>query len=522
VKRPLQILQRAAHAVAAAGYIALALRFLIVAGLHAASPAAFLLLAGGAAAAAAWNPLAAFRAFALLYPLLFGLARMNLLAFSSADAVAFAALSIAAMSRGACLWIGRSAPRSGEPVPSTLGKSLLLAADLLAAWTVISFSWWIRGRAGDAPALKALLGEPTFGFSDALFPVADTLIWLMGWYYLRQLIIGSAGRPGEGAARPSGASGPLSSQGAWLCLCLLSWAFLTLAFFYLQHGLGLIDGFSYGSAFIVPTSMFNDPHTFGGVSASLAVALLAWTRGGRPRARILTAVLAAALLGCVIVCYSRAAWLAAAVALGMYLAIRQRRLAYLFAALVALTLGVVAWRADDILRLNRPYLVRLVYFVRLDRLSDYHEARFTIYRRIPAMISAHPLLGHGPGSSRVSSIPYVAVTDLTGPDFIHNAVLQAAVEQGVPAGVLLSVLLFLPLLAAVWRWRTTRLDPIAVAACLALLAFLLTQLTSNSMNVYVDQQFFFWTLAGLLLARLPMRHESGEQALVTGQAGGHG
>jgi hypothetical protein len=77
-------------------------------------------------------------------------------------------------------------------------------------------------------------------------------------------------------------------------------------------------------------------------------------------------------------------------------------------------------------------------------------------------------------------------------------------------------------MAAVWRWRATRLDPVAGAACLATLAFLLTQLTSNSLNVYVDQQFFFWTLAGLLLARLSMRHESGEQALVTGQAGGHG
>jgi len=140
--------------------------------------------------------------------------------------------------------------------------------------------------------------------------------------------------------------------------------------------------------------------------------------------------------------------------------------------------------------------------VRLDRLSDYHEARFTIYRRVPAMISAHPLLGHGPGSSRVASLPFVAYTDRIGPDFMHNAVLQAAVEQGFPAGAFLCALLALPLLAAARGWRTTRLDPVAGAACLALVAILLTQLTSNSLNVYLDQQFFLWTVTGLLLGRL--------------------
>ena len=512
MKRCLKLLQGAARVVAAAGYVALALRLLIVAGLHADSPAAFLLLAGGAAAAAAWNPWAAFRAFALLYPLLFGLERMNLLAFSSADAVAFAALSIAAMARGGLQLIGRRVAREDEPVLPTLGKALLISADLLAAWTVISLSWWMRGRAGDAAVFKALLSQPTFGFSDPLFPVTDTLIWLMGWCFLRQLILGLAVLPGEEGTGRGGAIGPLGTQCGWLCLCLLSWAFCTLGFLFLQDGLGLIDGFNYDRSFSVPTSMFNDPHTFGGVSASLAVGLLTWGGRGRPRVRLVTALLAAALLGCVIVCYSRAAWLAAAVAVGLYLVIRHRRLACLIAAVVALLVGLVAWKADEILKLDRPYLTRIVYSVRLDRLSDTNEARFANYRRIPAMIKAHPLLGHGPGSSRVSSLPYVAYTDLTGPDFMHDAVLQAAVEQGVPAALLLSVLLGIPLAGAAWRWRTTRMDPVAEAACLALVAFLLTQITSNSLNIYLDQQFFLWTVTGLLLGRLRLRREFVEEA----------
>ena len=512
MKRGLQFLQGAARTVAAVGYIALALRFLVVTGLHADSPAAFLLVVGGAAAVAAWSPLAAFRAFALLFPFLFGLERMNLLAFSSADAVAFAALSLAAMSRAGCTWIGRRGARRDEPELPRLGQNLLMAADLLAAWTVISLSWWLRGRAEDVAALKSVLIQPIFGFSDPLFPVTDTLIWLMGWYFLRQVILGATRRTGKEAETPGGALGPLGTQDGWLCLCLMSWALCTLVFLYLQDGLGLIDGFNYDKAFSVPTSMFNDSHTFGGVSASLAVGLLAWTKGGRPRARILAALLAAALLGCVIVCYSRAAWFAAAVAVGLYLALRHRRLACVLAAFLAMAVGLVAWRADDLIKLNRPYLTRLVYSVRLDRLSDSNEARFANYRRIPAMIEAHPLLGHGPGSSRVSSLPYVAYTDLTGPDFMHDAVLQSAVEQGVPAGLLLCVVLGLPLACAALRWRTTRLDPVAEAACLALLAFLLTQITSNSLNIYLDQQFYLWTVTGLLMGRLCLRREQGETA----------
>ncbi len=481
------------------GCFALALRFLIVGGLDAEDPVAFLLLAGGVAATALWNPLAAFRAVALLFPLLFGLGRMNLLAVGSAETVALAALSVAALSRALALRLLGRIPWGPPPDPPGIGSRMLGLADALAVWTLISFGWWLHGRLGDASTLRALAHQPIFGFSDVRFPVTDTLIWLLGWYYLRELVAGtrgaSYGRAGEPAC-PSGA------QDGWICLCLLCWAACTAVFFVLQDGLGLADGFNYDPKFSVPTSMFNDPHTFGGVAASLAVMLALISRERRSRARILTAAGAAVMLLFVFLCYSRAAWFASAAVFGAVLLAGHRRIALVLGLLVLLGAGLVAWRSDDLLRLNRPYLTRIVYSVRLDRLMDNREARFVIYRRVPAMVSAYPLLGQGPGASRVSSIPFVHPTDPFGPEFVHDAVLQAAVEQGVPAGAALLALLVLPLGYA-FRWRhRLRADPVAAAAALGLLAFLLTQLTSNSINVYLDQQVFLWTLTALLIGRL--------------------
>jgi O-antigen ligase len=118
------------------------------------------------------------------------------------------------------------------------------------------------------------------------------------------------------------------------------------------------------------------------------------------------------------------------------------------------------------------------------------------------MIAAHPLLGHGPGSSRVASAAFVAPGDTWGPDFMHNTVLQTMVEQGVPAGAVYAGLLLLPLALALARWGRVRADPVASGAFYGMVAYLITQMSSNSLNVYADQQFFFWSLAAILVLRL--------------------
>ena len=59
-----------------------------------------------------------------------------------------------------------------------------------------------------------------------------------------------------------------------IVLSLLSWTACTLAFFLVQIGLKLPEGFTYEATFAAFTSMFNDPHSLGSVSAALALGLL--------------------------------------------------------------------------------------------------------------------------------------------------------------------------------------------------------------------------------------------------------
>ena len=70
--------------------------------------------------------------------------------------------------------------------------------------------------------------------------------------------------------------------------------------------------------------------------------------------------MAAVLLVLVAVCYSRAAWLAAIIALGLLLLSRRPLLAGAFAGAALIAAGAVAWNADALLTLNARYVTRLV------------------------------------------------------------------------------------------------------------------------------------------------------------------
>ncbi|HEY5079169.1 MAG TPA: O-antigen ligase family protein, partial [Opitutaceae bacterium] len=485
------MIRRAARTLALLGYFLLCVRFLYTTAAAAASPLAFGVLAGGAGLAAAWSPLAAFEAFLVLLPLVFALGRAGMIGFGAPEMVVFACFSLVLIVRR-LLWWRPGNGSAGEGIDPTKGWEawLLLAADLLAAWTLLSLLRWLPTLLGDPARLKAFGSQPVFGFSDRLFPVTDTLIWLMGWFFLRLLLVFDDGRRNRGSwATPDGGVGERC-----LLLSLLSWAVWTPVFFLIQICLNLPDRFTYETAFAAPTSMFNDPHSMGSVSAALALGLLAASAGLAVRARVGAASLALGLLALVAVCYSRAAWLAACMGLVLFLFSVRPRLAVVFIGLVSCAAGAIAWRADDLLKLNWRYATRVVQFVRPGHLSDYHEARFEIYRRAPGMLAAHPLLGHGPGSSRVASEAFVAAGDRWGRDFMHNTVLQAAVEQGIPAGVLFAALLLLPLALAARRWRKVCEDPVALGSSVALFTYLITQMSSNSLNVYLDQQLFYWSL----------------------------
>jgi len=505
MNRLLQTIQGAARWAACLGYFALCGRFLIVTGRTCDSAGAFALVVGATAVVTWWNPRAAFEAFLLLLPLVFALGRLGILAFGAPEMVVFASMSVVLMVRWLCLRLSRNGRLARDTISRPLWeRRLVLLADLLAAWTLFSLIRPLPEILREPAHRGALWGQAIFGFSDPMFPVTDTLIWLTGWFFLRLLLAGD----GNGMLRRSSAApGTDSAQSGgptdrFMLMSMSSWAACTLTFFLVQVVLGLPEGFGYVGNFGAPTSMFSDPHSLGSVAAALALSLLGYRGLRAGSARIGAVCLAISLLVLVCLCYSRAAWLASIVTLGLLLHSWRPSLAVGFAGAIFILLGLVAWKADGLLTLDHRYLARLVYLVRPDRAVDYRDARVEIYRRAPAMIAAHPLLGHGPGSSRVASAAFMAPGDTWGPDFMHNTVLQTTVEQGVPAGVLYAGLLLLPLALALARWGSVRADALASGAFYGMIAYMITQMSSNSLNVYADQQFFFWSLAAILVFRL--------------------
>jgi O-antigen ligase len=99
------------------------------------------------------------------------------------------------------------------------------------------------------------------------------------------------------------------------------------------------------------------------------------------------------------------------------------------------------------------------------------------------------------------------------PNFAHNTFLQVAVELGLPVGLLFSSLVAYALWTGWQGWRTTlqrgliTSDKISNGAGLSILAatsafgaYLVTQMTANSLNIHLTNQFYFWLLIAAMLA----------------------
>ncbi len=491
------------------GFVVLACRFLVVAAKSADSPIAFGLIVAGTAILTAFKPLDAFIAVSLLIPLVFGLGRAGLLAVLSPELLMFCAFGVTFVLQTAI----RPATRQalwGEIALSRGWVTWFVAiVDLFAAWTIISFVWWLNGTFRGTNAHSFLSTQGTFNYSDPLFPVSDTLFWMTGWFYLRLMLFisGAAKNADEvGGVEISAAPGTVADP--WLKGVIFSWAFWTAIFLSIQLVLMIPDGFAYNITYSIPTGMFHDPHSMGSVAASAGLGFFAAACSQRFRPAAVLSLLGLTMMLIVAISYSRAAWFAAIASLLLLSFAWRPRSATLLAFFTALVIGLLAWNADYVIKLNHRYLTRVIYLVRLDRLSENHEARLVVYRRAPSMIAAHPFLGHGPGSSRVASIAYVSQTDTWGPDFLHNTVLQTAVEQGIPAAILFALILVLPIATAARHWPTVRSDPLISGAAIAVLSYLLTQLTSNSLNIYVDQQFYFWSCVSILVVRLSQQRRS--------------
>jgi O-antigen ligase len=197
------------------------------------------------------------------------------------------------------------------------------------------------------------------------------------------------------------------------------------------------------------------------------------------------------------------------------------------------------------------YLYRLITLIDLQKTDATMLGRFGLYKKAASMIIEHPITGHGLGSFYLKSVRYAWPNDPEAnvPNFTHNFVLLIATEMGLlVAGLFLGLIAMILLQGVRFVARATRSNVSAgkertgrqsvrhdenksvkgiesvdmsaktfshalrwlqedksaalevLGVMIALTAYLLTQMTANSLNVYISNQFFFWFLMAAVLS----------------------
>jgi hypothetical protein len=468
-------LTRALQIAADLSHAAIVLRFLIaVFAAPEVNPfAAGLLLAGGAAAGFVGR-VRALVTFALLAPFVNGCGQLSLLA------VPAPVLALAT-----AVWCGAAIRRITQPSERiTTLRPALGICDLLRLITAMSLLGQLT-ELGATTNPGRLTAQAIHGFGDPLYPVTSALIWSQGLSFLRMLT--GRGAPDEHWAPDRWLTSVVHITVGWMLIFVAVQQFCGLPERWTQAGL---------------QAPFEDISSFGSIAVACAIyltATLPWKR----RFWIGPAVGTAAAWGLLVVSWSRAAWLAGTTFVLLVVFFRAPR----WVSLSVLGLAIAAWAtiagtADADFWRRSDYRMRLSGLARLENPIHKDPSRFYLYQRAIKMIAEKPLLGHGIGTFFALSPRFAEVDDpwATRPDFAHNFLLQFGAELGVPALVLLAALLGLAcargLAAGMHR---TGAPNAMLGATLAVGAYLQTQLTANSLNVYPSNQFFLWFLVATLL-----------------------
>jgi O-antigen ligase len=483
-----------------AGFLLAGLRFESAA-ISTAGPdlAPALTLAAGSLALGAWNPSAALFAYTLAVPLFCGLDHCDLLGRSSTLSLVFPALWMGMASRGAFLWCrARLSPanHSMRPNPGASGSRGYLewgrlCAEMLIAAVLLSLAWQLWRNRGSTELWVAVRERTVLGDGDPWYFLSSALIWLQGLAYFEWLLrlFSDAEVDGTGAGR---------SAASWAGAVFPVYAATMAVFVLFQLAFHIPEGWTAAGL----QSPYEDISSFG----SIAMAVLIFAAATLMRAPVdrllLGFVTCACLIAMVVASWSRGAWLAGAFFLFLVSAFRLPR--RWTAALVAvpacvLILFNVGPRAET--WESHPYLGRLAALARIESPAGKDPVRMHLYGKAIAMIHHHPLVGSGIGSFFLTSVNYSLPSDPYGsqPEFAHNVFLMVAAELGLPVAALLAGLLAWAIWSGLCAWRRGRQLP-ALGMTLALGAYLQTQMTANSLNIYVSNQFFVWFLVAAILA----------------------
>lgn len=242
--------------------------------------------------------------------------------------------------------------------------------------------------------------------------------------------------------------------------------------------------------FRVPSTMGN-PNMLGQYLVLILPLALALLLGAKSRReRIVWLACCGAMGACLLLTFSRGAWLAVMFAAAVFFVMLRPKLLLLVPAALAALYFVMP--AKIIQR-----------FSSIGNLSDRSTSyRVSIWRGSLAMLKDHWLQGVGPGSTAFNIVyPAYAYDEIVAPH-THNLLLQFVADAGVTALVLFLLILiayFRRLCAAIHRQtdRMGRLFQIAFVS--GVLGFMVQAMTDYSFYNY-RVMFLFWAYLGLGMA----------------------
>lgn len=480
------------------------------------------------------NPSPALFAFTMAVPLLSGLSQTGLLTFTFAPSLVFSALWLGITGKYLLQNImelypspillskhcqsffthfidtglsdnGSNTPRSSATTELRQQSyySHLLVIDTLIAALLLSLAWQLCRHLDSGVLWPALINRAVLGYGDPLYFLTASFVWLQGLFYFRTLFAMHIPQ----WTRSINANADVLPFTRWLRPVFAVYGVTMTVFLIFQYVFHNPEGWA-AAGFQSP---YEDISSFGSVAVSVFIFAVA-TGCVSPWRK-----LAANIIGCVCLLvmvaasWSRAAWLAGFVFLLLIAALRLSRMwtvAFILLAVTAVA-GINASSSSPFWR-NQPYLVRLVSLVRLESPTNKDSGRLNLYWKAGRMIRNHPIFGNGIGSFYLTSVKYAHPNDpyASKPDFAHNVFLQIAVEEGVPIATLFAGLVACILWRGLRRWlRERTANPrcsadalLILSVTLALGAYIETQMTANSLNVYVSNQFFFWFLIASILA----------------------
>lgn len=468
-------------------FIFLCARFLIAAGIERNAPPGPAIAISIAAFCLGYSaPRAGLFAVMVATPILGGLTQSVLLICPSPPVLIFSAFSIgqALSSLIKCTKKRKcSSPRAEQSQYSVI---TILIVETFALVIVASLIGQILRHLDDPELHSAITGRSSFAFGDRYYFMTSAFVWLQGVYFFKLLC-----------------QHPMSPR-PWTQAVFLSYVYIFIYFFLIQWMLRIPTPYK-GEICFLPCE---DISSFGSIISSLLIYHISINTPASKNHRFLKTCLGIVLLSLLVLSWSRAAWLAAMVVLLIFSWTQVSR-KWTILLLIAFSCTTVLMNAlpESIDWEKHYYLFRLRSLVRIENIANKDRSRLSLYIKAIDMIKARPVTGHGIGSFYMKSVDFARPEDPFGKtmDFAHNTVLQVAAEVGAPAAILFIFLTVSLISFAFSAGKKERKDSsldykTGWALNLALLTYILTQMTANSLNVYPSNQFFFWGCVGILFS----------------------